>query len=228
MSALNTQHGPNAWRTYVANIDGLASFTVGGGKVGKRIGWDGGSLVASKTASSGAAATAAAAAIATSSTIASTKATATAAEATAAAETTAEASTSTEAAATAAETTSHSGVGEAIDANLEDTALPVVAVELLDRIAGVIGCLEDNNTRALGSSIGSKVDVSTNNTAGAGCWQHAVSIDIACTMSSTILALTCLSKEVLEVLPSDGVGQLRESVSSILFPKGIMEPTLDT
>jgi hypothetical protein len=66
-----------------------------------------------------------------------------------------EAAATTEAS-TAAEASS---AGKAVFTDLEETAGPVVAVELLDGVLGVFRSLEGDDTRALGSSIRSHVNV---------------------------------------------------------------------
>jgi hypothetical protein len=66
-----------------------------------------------------------------------------------------------EAAATAEATTATeaSSAGKAVFTDLEETAGPVVAVELLNGVLGVFRSLEGDDTRALGSSIRSHVNV---------------------------------------------------------------------
>lgn len=208
--------GTGAWGTHVANIDGLAPLTISCREVGEGVRWNGSSLCASEAASPRTAA--AAAAIATSSAIASTKCTTTSTESTTTAETAAEASSSTEASATA-EATSHSGVGEAINANFEDTALPVVAVELLDRISGVIRRFKDDDAGAFGPSVGSEVDISANDTPGTG-FNVMPSVLKSNVQRSLLWGLTCLPKEVLEVLPSNGVGQLSKELAVLKLLQG--------
>ena len=90
-----------------------------------------------------------------------------AAEATATAEAAAEASTHTAEAATSTES-SAAGAGKSIFTNLEHAALPVVAVELLDCVTGVIRTLENDNARALRSAVRAHVHVRTNDTTNAG------------------------------------------------------------
>lgn len=192
--------------TYVSNVDGLAPLAVSGREVSERVRWNRSGLVAAKAASSGAATAAAAAttaAVATSSAaVAAAKSTTTTAKATAATEAATEASSSSEATATA-EATSHSGVGEAVHTNLEDTALPIVAVELLDRIAGIIGGFEDNNAGALRSTIGSEVDVGANNTSGPSFPQQLVSIDSQVSSRVRVASLpACLNRSFRSCQPT--------------------------
>jgi hypothetical protein len=72
-----------------------------------------------------------------------------------------------EAAATAEATTATetSSAGKAVFTDLEETAGPVVAVELLNGVLSVFRSLEGDDTRALGSSIRSHVDVSADDRA---------------------------------------------------------------
>jgi hypothetical protein len=61
----------------------------------------------------------------------------------------------------------HHGVGKPVLADLEHAALPVVTVELLDRIAGVVRALEDYDARPLRSSIGPQMDIGSDDRASA-------------------------------------------------------------
>jgi hypothetical protein len=72
-----------------------------------------------------------------------------------------------EAAATAEATTATetSSAGKAVLTDLEETAGPVVAVELLDGVLSILRSFEGDDTRALGSSIRSHVDVSADDRA---------------------------------------------------------------
>lgn len=100
----------------------------------------------------------------------STEATAAAAEAAtevAASPETATATESTSEAATTAETTATTEATtllhrKAILANLDVASLPVVAIELLNRITDIIRMLEHDNAGSLGAAIRSHVDVSAN------------------------------------------------------------------
>jgi hypothetical protein len=89
-------------------------------------------------------------------------------------------STTTTKAAAATEATSAS---KAVLANFENASRPVVAVELLDSVLGILGSLECDNTRTLGSAIGSSVDVGADDG-------------------------TALTEEVFQVLPANVVGEL--------------------
>jgi hypothetical protein len=51
--------------------------------------------------------------------------------------------------------------GESVLSDLQRASLPIVAIELLDGIAGIIGRLEHHDTRALRATIGAGVDIST-------------------------------------------------------------------
>ena len=90
-----------------------------------------------------------------------------------------EAATTTEAA-TATEATS---AGKAVLANFEHAARPVVSVELLNGVLGILGSFESDDTRALGSAVGSCVNVSTDDG-------------------------TALTEKVLQVLPANVVWEL--------------------
>ena len=92
---------------------------------------------------------------------------------------TSEAATTTKAAA-ATEATS---AGKAVLANLKHASRPVVAVELLNGVLGILRSLESDNTRALGSAVGRHVDVSADDG-------------------------TTLTEEILQVLPANVVGKL--------------------
>lgn len=152
--------------TYVADVYGLAPLTISCREVGESIGWNRNSWAAAAAKAASPGATTAAAAIATSSTVTSAECTATSAKSTTTAETATEAAASTKATATA-KATSHSRVGEAVNANFEDTSLPVVAVELLDRITSIIRRFEDNDAGAFGSAVRSKMDISADDTSSA-------------------------------------------------------------
>lgn len=90
-----------------------------------------------------------------------------AAKTTTATKSSAKTSSATKATTTAKSTAAHV-VGEAIYTNFEDPAVPVIAVELLDGVASIIGSLEDNDTGALGATVGSKVDIGTDDAASTG------------------------------------------------------------
>lgn len=150
-------------QTHISDVNRLASLRTGCGEVGERVGWDGGSSTGIETAATNCTNWTTCAhrtAESTSSTEAAAEAATDSSESTTAAETAAEAATASSKATTAAK--AHVGVGETVGSDLEDAALPVVTVELLDGVASVIRSFEDNNTGALGSSIGAEVHVGAN------------------------------------------------------------------
>lgn len=69
-------------------------------------------------------------------------------------------------AATAA-TVHATGTSESVLAHLQYAALPVVAIELLDRVSRVVGVLEDDNAGALGASVRSDMDISSDHSTAA-------------------------------------------------------------
>lgn len=111
-----------------------------------------------------------------------------------------------EATTTVATTTSHGGTGETVLADLEHATLPIVSIELLDGIPGVVGCLEDDDAGALGATIRTHVNIGSDHATGAGYR------GLACTPGSHIVVderiLTGLTEQVLEILPANGVGEL--------------------
>lgn len=139
-------------KTHVADVDDVATFTTRSGVVGegvRRTSRDSLSIEAAathatKTSSGGAVAAAATITKSASSTESST------AEAAAAAKTT------TKATATIAGRTS-----EAIFLHLKSATLPLVSIELLNSVAGVVGGLENNNTGALHAAVGGLVNIGT-------------------------------------------------------------------
>lgn len=141
--------------SYVADIDGVAFLHTSGGVVGERVGRHRGITGVVNTAAAIAAATSvaesAAAATKSSSTI-------TASEGSAAAGETA----------AAVATRAHARAGEAIFTDLKHAALPVIAVELLNGVAGVFRSLKNHNTRALRSAVWAEMDVGANNATCAG------------------------------------------------------------
>jgi hypothetical protein len=159
----------------VADVDDGTRIHARGGEVGERVRGSSGSSRSAVTSSARGSAceaarratvtrstTVAAAAVASSETTATSKACARA-EATTATIATVEAATAvatSEAAATAEATAAvASAASETVLTDLEETAGPVVAVELLNGVLGVFRSLEGDDTRALGSAIRSHVDV---------------------------------------------------------------------
>lgn len=147
--------------TYVADIDSVALLNTGAGVVGEGVRGDRGG-VGGLEATRGGATIAAAAAKAAESTAGAAKATTTKA----ASETTAGAAKAATAKAAGA---AHGWAGEAILTDLEHAALPIVAVELLDGVASVLGGLENDNAGALRSAVGAELNISADNATGAGC-----------------------------------------------------------
>lgn len=201
-------------QAYVSDVDRLASLRTSCGEVGERVGRDGGSSTGIETAATNCTnwtTCSHGAAESTSSAKAATKAAAASPKSATATETAAESATASSEATTAAE--AHVGVGKTVRTHLEDATLPVVTIELLNSVAGVVGGFEDNNAGALGPSIGTEVHVGTNDTTGAS-WSVMYRVSHYSNLVGVIcFYLTCLSEQVLQVLPSDGVGQLRKEVS---------------
>lgn len=166
-------------QTHVSDVDRLASLRTSCGEVGERVGRDGGSsstgIETAATNCTNWATCTDRAAESTSSAEAATKAATTSSESTTATETAAKSATASPEATTAAK--AHVGVGETVGTDLEDAALPVVTIELLDSVASVVGGFEDNDTGALGPSIGTEVHVGANDTAGAS-WSFVNSVNI--------------------------------------------------
>lgn len=79
----------------------------------------------------------------------------------------AEATTAAEA---SSATEAHPGVCEPVRTHLEDAALPIVAIELLDRISSVVGGFEHHDTRSLGSPVRPQMNIGADDTASAGCY----------------------------------------------------------
>ena len=153
--------------THIADIDRLRTLGTRGSKVGEGIG----GLRSITSNRAAAAAAAAAAGIKATATISTTTLVTKAATASAKSSTAAIAAEGTASAAAEAATTitagTHTGTSEAILAYLEHTTLPVITVELLDRIARIIGGLKDHNAGALGATILAKVNVGTDNATSA-------------------------------------------------------------
>ena len=137
--------------------------------VGERVRRHGGMATIETTSAAGGAA---ATITTTTAAIAAAEPTTAATKAATAAVATTKAATSATEAATAVAASTHRRTGEAILANLEHAALPVIAVELLDGVACVVRRLENHNAGALGSAVGAEMDVGANNTAGACCQEE--------------------------------------------------------
>jgi hypothetical protein len=144
---------------YVANIDDLSSVAAGSSVVSEGIRRDG--------AGRGLEAGSARGTSAESSTAeATSKTTTSAAKAAATTESSTESSAHATAKATSAtEAHARSTTGVAVLTNLDNTALPIVAIELRNGVAGIVRALEDNNTRSLRTTIRSDMDVGSNDSA---------------------------------------------------------------
>lgn len=144
-------------KTYVADVDGIALLDAAGGVIGEWVGGDRGITSVVHTADTGTT-------IAAATTVAKSTATTTKAAATKTAS-----KSSTPARETATTVTSHGRPCKSILANLEQATLPVVAVELLDSVASIVGRLENDNTRTLRSAILAEMDVGANDAARTSC-----------------------------------------------------------
>lgn len=168
-------------QTYVADVDDRARVGAGSGEVGEwvwrssdswRFGLESAAVVScwwaaiAASAISSSTTAESASKSATSSTISSSKAATSSLEAAAiSSAAAAHVGATTTAEATASSTTEAGATSEAVLANLESTALPVVAVELLNRVLSVLRVVECDDTGALRTSIGSEVHVSANDRA---------------------------------------------------------------
>jgi hypothetical protein len=148
--------------TYVADVDDRSGLAARGGKVSERVGRSRCSRGASVESTRRSTTETAAKATATTELLL-TEATTTAHETSTARELLAEAAATThKAAATTAEAR---WTSETIFSDLEDTAVPVVSVELLDSNLGIIGVVESDNTGTLHATIGGDMNVSTDDSA---------------------------------------------------------------
>jgi hypothetical protein len=156
--------------TYVADEDDRAPLSIGRGEVSegvRRVAWAVGIIVRASSRASSRASTVASAESTT--TAESSTKTATAAESAA----TTEAASTTEAACEAAAASKARSAGlrasEAVFTNLDRTTLPLVSVELLNGVAGVVRIVKDYDTGALRPAIGAHVDVGANDVADLRC-----------------------------------------------------------
>ena len=154
--------------TYVANVNDVAFVATAGRMVGEVVGRNRGTVVSRRDSPNTAKATA--------STAVSAKATAVgepATESAAAASTksTTKSSSATDRTTKSASATTHSSsestastpsAGKAILSHFELTSLPVVSVELRNRVSGVLGRLKSDHTAALRTTIRSNVNICTN------------------------------------------------------------------
>ena len=98
--------------------------------------------------------------------------------------------------------------GKAILANLQHAALPVIAVELLDGGACVVGRLENDNARALGPTVRAEMNIGADNAACAGCRAQVVNAQLSNRYPGVLR--TSLTEQVFQVLPTHVEGQLSE------------------
>lgn len=145
--------------THVAHIDDSAFLATRGREVGKRVRGTGGNNGVLK-ATAETRGTAAAATETATTTEASAIATTTAGETSAATEATTAKTTTESAAASTGATTS-----ESVFTDLKGTALPVVAIELGNSVASIVGRLESDDTGSLGTTSGIGVHVCADNSA---------------------------------------------------------------
>ncbi|KAI6769455.1 hypothetical protein HG531_010559 [Fusarium graminearum] len=144
-------------------LDDLSSVTAGGGVISERVRRDGASRGLEAGSPRGTSAESSAAE-------ATSKTTTSAAKTAAASESSTKSSAHATAKATpTTETHTGSTTGVAVLANLDDTALPIVAIELSNSVASIVGALEDNDTRSLRAAIRSDMDVGSNYGTGSSC-----------------------------------------------------------
>jgi hypothetical protein len=94
-------------------------------------------------------------------------------------------------------------VREAILTNIQQAALPIVTIELLNSVASVIWRLEGNNTRALWTAIWTNVHIGTDHVALTSCHEvRKVSVGLGYGQH------TSLTEQVLQILPANSVWQL--------------------
>lgn len=190
-------------QSYVADIDGLTALSTSSSEVSEGVRRDraGGGLKAW---------TACAAAEATSATEAAAEASTAAAKSSTTTKASTKSTSHSAIAAPAAEAHARAAAASvSVLANLKDSALPVVPIELLDGVASIIGALENNNTRSLGTAVRSNVDVGANDGTISGYEnvrlraQHAIRLKREGDRTHT-----SLSEEVLEILPAYIEGKL--------------------
>jgi hypothetical protein len=150
------------FETYVANVDDRSGLAARGSKVSegvRRSRCSRGATVESTRRST----TETAAKATTTSKLLSTKATAATHETSTRRELLAEASTTSHEATTT--TAEARWASETVLSDFEDTAIPVISVELLDSDLGIIGVVESDDTRALHATVGCDMNVSTDDSA---------------------------------------------------------------
>lgn len=192
-------------KTHVSDVDRLASLRTSCGKVGERVGRDGGGSAGIETAATTNCANWTTctdrAAESTSSSKAAAKAATASSESATATEAAAKTATATSEATTAAK--AHVGVGEAVGTNLEGATLPVVTIELLDGVASIVGSFEDNDTGALGPSIGTEVHVGANDTTSAS-WSFVHNVNTYNNLENvgSLILPACLNKSFRSCHPT--------------------------
>jgi hypothetical protein len=152
--------GNGTVRTHIADVDDFNLVSARGSVVGERVGRNRGRSTTVEASTTGAAATT------TTTTSASEAATTTAVAETSAATKSSSSISTTEATSTAAEAAAHGIVGKPVFTDLEHATLPVVAVELLDSIACIVGGFEDDYSRTFRSAVLAEVDIGSEDTSG--------------------------------------------------------------
>lgn len=159
VSVMETRNDTASRTTYVADVDSLVLLETSSDTVGERVGRHGLVVAAIEAARAAAVPT---------TTEATAEAT-TARTAKSAATVAAETATATKATTAATKAAAKARVGEAVLANLEHAALPLVTVELLDGVASVLGGLEHDNAGSLRAAIRAGVNIGANNAADTSC-----------------------------------------------------------
>ena len=149
-------------KTHVANVDDFSPLGAGGSKISERVGRDGAGrgleTWAARSTSTEASTTKAASETTTSS-----------AKTTAASKSSSKSSAHATAIATSAtEAHARSTAGITVLADFNNTTLPVIAVKLLNGVAGIIWAFKDDNARTLRATIRSDVYISSNHGAVSG------------------------------------------------------------
>ena len=161
--------------TYVADIDDRSGLAARSGKVSEGVRRGRGSRRATveSTRRSTAETTAKAA---TTTELLLSKATSTSHKPTATRELLAETSTTSHEAATTA--TEARWAGETVLSNLEDAAIPVVSIELLDGDLSIIRVVESDNTGTLHAAVGGDVNISTDDGASVSYTRCQYTVDM--------------------------------------------------
>lgn len=158
---------PDIGVTYVSDVDGFRSLIAGGSKIGERIWRLCGVAGVPAVKPTRSATTGASSSVSSSTTAVAAECSATTTKSTSATVAPTKGTTSAKSTSTVATTATaaDTSAGKPILADLEHTALPVVAVELLNRVASIFGVLKDDDTRSLRASILAKVNIRTNDRA---------------------------------------------------------------